>query len=142
MKNVSFRQLVRLLAETETEVIIGDPLASLQAILQVALPKHPRVQEFSRAQYEYLLPRWARLYEEVGATYRLSLADGYTWDDMALLFNAVVEGVVLRARAEGVEPRLSNGERILSGAIFAMVPTLLANCPPDLDKVFPVGLSG
>ena len=139
MKEVSFGQLVRLLAEAETEAITADPLSSLQAILQVALPKHPRVQEFSRAMYEYLLPRWARLYEEVGSSYGLRLAVGYTWDDMALLFNTVVEGAVLRARAEGGTPRLSNGEGILAGAIFAMVPALLANCPKDLDEIFPAG---
>ena len=138
MKEASFGQLIRLLAEAETAAVASDPLANLQAILQTALPKHPRVQEFSRAQYEYLLPRWAQLYEEVGAAYGLSLADGYTWGDMSLLFNSVVEGVILRARVEGGGPKLSNGEGILASAIFAMVPTLIANCPQDLDALFPV----
>ena len=138
MKEASFGRLVRFLAEAEMETVTNDPLSNLQAILQTALPKHPRVQEFSRAQYEYLLPRWAQLYEEVAATYGLSLADGYTWGDMALLFNSVVKQAVLRARAEEGPPRLSNGEEVLVGAIFAMVPTFLANCPPDLDDIFPV----
>lgn len=138
MKEASFGQLVRLLAAAETEAVIADPVANLQAILQAALPKHPRVQEFSRAQYDYLLPRWAQLYEEVGAAYGLDLADGYTWNDLALLFNSVVEGAVLRARTEGKAPTLSNGEEVLAAAIFAMVPTVLANCPQDLDSLFPV----
>lgn len=141
MKEVSFGQLIRLLAAAETEAITDDPLSSLQAILQAALLKHPRVQEFSRAQYDYLLPRWAQLYEEVGAAYGLHLADGYTWGDMALLFNSVVEGVVMRARVEADEPRLSNGEGVLAAAIFAMVPTLLADCPLNLDDTFPAGSS-
>jgi hypothetical protein len=96
------------------------------------------LREFSRAQYESLLPRWAELYEETATVYGLNLAAGYTWGDMALLFNAVNEGVTLRTRLEGV-PQLSNGEGVLTSAIFAMLPTLLDNCPSNLDKVFPVG---
>ena len=137
-KEVAFGQLIRLLAATETEAVLNDQRMSLQAILQVALPSHPRVQEFSRAQYEYLLPAWASLYEEISTTYGLSLADEYTWNDMALLFNSVVEGVTIRSRAEQDEPKLSNGEGVLAAAIFAMVPTLLANCPKDLGATFPV----
>lgn len=138
-KEVSFGQLIRLLAAVETESVLNDPRMSLQAILQVALPSHPRVQEFSRAQYEYLLPAWGKLYKEIATTYGLSLADGYTWNDMALLFNSVVEGVTMRSRAEPEEPKLSNGEGVLASAIFAMVPTLLTNCPKELDATFPVG---
>jgi len=138
MTEASFGQLVRFLTEAEIEAVSSDPLSNLQVILQTALPKHPRVQEFSRAQDEYLIPRWAQLFEEVAVTYGLSLANGYTWGDMALLFNSVVKQAVLRARAEEGPTRLSGGEGVVAGAIFAMMPTLLANCPPGLDSIFPV----
>jgi hypothetical protein len=138
MRKESFGRLIRALAAAETEAITTDPYATLQAILQTALPKHPRVQEFIRAQYEYLLPHWAQLYEEVGCSYGLDLSAGYTWNDLALLFNSVVEGVVFRARAMGSTPTLSSGEDILAGAILVMVPTLIADCPQDLDTIFPI----
>jgi dGTP triphosphohydrolase len=138
-KEVSFGELIRLLAAAETEAVMNDERVSLQSILQVALPNHPRVQEFSRAQYEYLIPEWGRLYAEVASAYGLMLADGYTWDDMALLFNSVVEGILIRARTEHNEPKLSNGEGVLSGAIFVMAPSLLKNCPQDLDSAFRIG---
>lgn len=138
MREASFGQLIRHLAAAETEAVAADPLANLQVFLQAALPRHPRVQEFSRAQYDYLLPRWAQFYEEVAGAYGLDLADGYTWDDLALLFHTVVEGAVLRARTEGRAPNLSNGEGVLAAAIFAIVPTISPNCPQDLDSVFPI----
>jgi hypothetical protein len=138
LKEASAGQLIRVLSAAETEAVIADPLAHLQAILQVSLPKHPRVQEFCRAHYDYVLPRWAQLYEELAAAYGLDLADGYTWNDVALLLNSVVEGVAVRARTEGSAPVLSNGQGVLEAAIIAMLPTLYANCPQDLDQLFPV----
>jgi hypothetical protein len=125
ISEVSLGQLVRLLAAAEVDAMLADPLVNLQAIVQTALPKHPRVQEYCRAQYELLLPLWARLYERVATAYGLSLKSGRTWDDAALLFNSVVEGALVRARVEGAEPRLSDGEGVLAGAILAMLPSLV-----------------
>jgi hypothetical protein len=138
LKGASLGQLNRLLCSAEVEAVISNPLAHLQAILKVALPKHPRVQEFSRAHYDYVLPRWAKFYAEVAAAYGLDLADGYTWNDVALLVNSVIEGVAVRARTEGSAPMLSNGQGVLEAAVTAMLPTLFANCPQDLDQLFPV----
>lgn len=134
----SFGQLVRALAAAEVEAMLADPIVSLQGIVQAALPRHPRVQEFSRAQYDYLLPQWGAIYEEVAAAYGLTLANTRTWSDVALLFNSVIEGALVRARVEGSEPRLSNGEGVLAGAIFTMLPSMLNNCPEDLDSRFAV----
>jgi hypothetical protein len=138
LKEASLGQLIRLLCAAETEAVIADPLAHLQAIIQVALPKHPRVQEFSRAHYDYVLPRWAKLYEELALAYGLNLADGYTWNDVALLYNSIIEGVAVRARTEGSAPMLSNGQGVLEAAIIAMTPTFCPDCPQDLNEVFPV----
>jgi hypothetical protein len=135
---ISLGQLVRTLAAAEVDAMLADPLVALQAIVQTALPKHPRVQEFTRAQYEYLLPRWAQLYARVATAYGLSLKSGRTWDDVALLFNSVVEGALMRARVEGAETRLSNGDGVLAGAILAMLPSLLDSAE-DWDTCYAEG---
>lgn len=140
-KEASLGQLVRALAAAEVQEISADPLYALQGVVQAALPKHPRVQEFCRNQYDYLLPRWGQLYEEVAKAYGLALTAKHTWLDVALLFNSVVEGAIFRSRVEGEEPTLSNGDGVLAGAIFAMLPTLLTNCPNDWDSCFPIDIA-
>lgn len=138
IRHSSLGDLVRAVAAVEMTAITEDSLSAVQAIVQAALPSHPRVQEFARAQYDFLLPRWARLYEEITAAYGLELAEGFTWDDVALLFNSIAESAFLRMRVEGQEPRLANGEGVLVGAIFVMLRVLLAECPDDLDGCYPV----
>lgn len=67
--------------------------------------------------------------------YGLKLKPGFTWSDVALLFNAVVEGALVRARIYKVEAVLSNGERVLAGAILVMLPSLLEELPDDCGVV-------
>jgi hypothetical protein len=138
MAGTSLQELVRLLAAAEVEAMLADPLVSLQTIVQAALPNHPRVRYFSRAQYDMILPRWAHLYERVTAGYGLKLQAGFTWLDVALLFNTVVEGALARARVDRAEPTLSTGERVLAGAIFVMLPALLEGLPDDLSTLYSI----
>jgi hypothetical protein len=139
---VSFKELVQLLAVAEVEVILADPLINLQSIIQSALPSHPKVRQFSQAQYEIILTGWARLYERVSVSYGLRLKAGVTWPDVALLFNTIVEGVFVRARIDNNEPVLSNGEGILAGAIFVMLPSLVEPLPEDLSTLHAIGGTG
>jgi hypothetical protein len=67
--------------------------------------------------------------------YGLRLKPDVTWSDVALLFNAVVEGALLRARIYGKEATLSNGERVLAGAILAMLPSLVEGLPDDCSTL-------
>jgi len=136
MQSVSLLELVRLLAAAEVDSMLADPMVSLQTIVQAALPNHPRVRHFSRAQYDVLLPRWAELYQQVTTAYGLKLRDGLSWLDVALLFNSVVEGALVRARIDRHEPMLSNGEGVLAGAILAMLPGLLDGFPGDCGQLF------
>jgi len=136
VRTVSFGDLVRTLAAQEMQLTANDPLLALQSILQAALPRHPRVREFVTAQYELLLPRWAGLYERVALAYGLRIRTGLTWMDMALLFNAVIDGTLIRARIDGNAPALSDGSGVLSAAIMAMVPSLLDPPTSDVDQLF------
>jgi hypothetical protein len=142
MRTESLGGLVRLLAATELDSVMSDTISGIQAAVQSALPMHPRVQEFVRAQYDYLLPRWASIYQEVAQSYGLIPAPGTTFNDIALLFNTVIEGVSLRARVGGGEPELSSGVGAFEGAIRAMLPSLLANCPKNIDECMPVSREG
>lgn len=130
-QDVSLRELVRLLAASEVRAMLADQSFSILTIIQTALPNHPRVREFARAQYELLLPRWAALYERVANHFQLKLRPEFTWLDVALVFHSVVEGALIRARLEGQEPVMSGGEGVLAGSIIAMLPGLLEGLPAD-----------
>ena len=75
------------------------------------------------------MPLWAEIYEDIAGSYDVRLRSGFTWLDLAVLFNTVIEGSTFRAHVEGSQPRLSTGDGVLSGAIFSMIPSLLV--PPD-----------
>ena len=136
LRAVSLKELVQLLAAAEVDMTLVDPVFNLQSLIQAALPSHPRVRQFSQDQYDMLLTGWASLYERIAVAYGLRLKLGVTWADVALLFNAVVEGALVRARIYGKEAVLSNGERVLAGAILIMLPSLLAGLPDDCSTLY------
>ncbi len=134
---VSLAEFVRVLADVEVRTMLEDPLVGVQTIVQNALPNHPRVREFCRAQLDQLLPRWAKLYEKVATAYGLRLKSSYCWLDIAIIFNAIVEGELAWARVTG-RPVLSDGSHILGSAIMAMLPTVLDDAPDDLSSCYAV----
>jgi hypothetical protein len=137
LAGASLKDLVYSLAAVEVHSMVNDPGVSLQTIVQTALPNHPRVQRFVQAQYDLLLPGWAKLYEQIAIAYGLTLKKGFTWLDVALLFNTVVEGALVRARVDQAEPVLSNGEGVLAGAILVMLPSLIEGIPDDCGTLYP-----
>ena len=136
LSTFSLKELIQLLAAAEVDIILVDPGFNIQTIIQAALPNHPKVRQFSQAQYEMLLNGWANLYEGIAIAYGLRLKPGFTWSDVALLFNAVVEGALVRARIYGKESVLSNGERVLAGAILVMLPSLIEGLPDDCSTLY------
>jgi hypothetical protein len=136
LNKASLKELAQKLAAAEVDMILVDPIFNLQTIIQAALPNHPRVREFSEAQHEMLLTGWARLYEQIAVAYGLQLKPGFIWSDIALLFNAVAEGSLIRARINGAEAVLSNGERVLAGAIFVMLPSIVDGLPEDYGTLY------
>lgn len=122
-------KLVRHIAAAVIQGMTNDPLSSLQAMIEAALPSHPVVRQHVRLQAGTTLPRWAELYERIAITKEYRLKPCYTWPDMALLFNLVTLGVLARTRLQGSEPRLSTGERVLDAAILAMLPSLTEPSP-------------
>jgi hypothetical protein len=126
-RHLPFAQLVRLLVERVMNATLNDPLWSLQTVVWVALPNHPRVQLFLKARYEQWIAYWAGIYEELAGHYGLELRPEYTWVDVAELFHAVAEGARLRARAMGAVAALSSGDNVLAGAVHVMLQGLCAN---------------
>jgi hypothetical protein len=137
LAEASLKELIESLAAAEVHAMLNDPIVSLQATIQAALPNHPRVQHFIQAQYDVLLPGWAKLYEQVAAAYGLTLKEGFTWLDVAVLFNTIVEGALVRARVDQAEPVLSNGEGVLVSAILIMLPSLIEGIPDDFGNLYP-----
>jgi hypothetical protein len=122
--------LSRLISEMTRVVLantLNDPLWSLQTIVWVGLPNHPRVRTFLKINYEQLVTNWAGLYEQVAQRYGLELRAGYTWLDVAEMLNAVTEGARMRAKGMGSIAALSSGENVVVGAIQAMLPGLFVN---------------
>lgn len=141
-KNPSLAELVRSFTSNLTAEILEDPLSGLQYVLLTTLPRHPRVREFTNARYELLFPRWATICDRIATTYGLRLRPGATWLDVAMLFNMIIEGYVVRARVETARPTLSTGESLETGAIISLLTSLL-DIPPgeSLDNLYIVDRS-
>ncbi|WP_433502078.1 hypothetical protein ACQP04_19955 [Pseudonocardia halophobica] len=122
-----FPQLARYLADAVMSATMRDPLWSLQTIVWVALPNHPRVQRYLKARYEQWIAAWASTYEQLAARYDLRLRPGVTWLDVAEMFNAVADGARVRGMAMGAVASLSSGDSVVVGAVRAMMPTLFLN---------------
>lgn len=127
----SFSVLVQRVSAAVMAQTLEDPLWALQTIVWVALPNHPRVREFLELRYQQWTEDWARIYEQLACRYDLELRPGYTWLDVAELFNSVADGARLRAQGIGSVARLSSGDDVLVGAIHAMMPGLFVE--PDVN---------
>lgn len=125
--DMPFPQLARHIADAVMTATLNNPLWSLQTIIWVALPNHPRVQVFLKARYEQWIAHWSATYQELAGRYALQLRPGYTWLDVAELFNAVADGARVRAKGMGTVASLSSGENVVVGAIQAMLPALFLN---------------
>jgi hypothetical protein len=118
------------MADATLASTLDDPNWSLQTIIWVALPNHPRVRTFLKGRYEYWISQWALLYEEVGRRYGVTMRPGYSWLDLAHLLNTVADGARVRAAALGSVAALSSGDNVLVGSINAMLPSLLVDAEP------------
>jgi hypothetical protein len=126
-EDLPFAELVRQVVERVMGVTLDDPLWGLRTVVWVALPNHPRVQMFLKAQYEQWVAYWTVLYERLAGRFGLQLRPEYTWHDVAEVFHALAEGARLRARATGSAAALSSGDNVLVGAIHMLLPGLFLN---------------
>jgi hypothetical protein len=126
-EDLPFSQLVRQLVDRVMAVTLNDQLWSLQTVVWVALPNHPRVQLLLKAQHEQWIACWALLYEKLAGRYGLELCPQYTWRDVAEVLHAVAEGARLRARVMGSAAALSSGDNVLAGAMHMLLPGLVLN---------------
>ena len=125
--DLPFAEFVRQLVERVMAVTLRDQLWSLQTVVWVALPNHPRVQLYLKARYEQWIACWAQLYEGICNRYGLELRPQYTWRDVAEVLHAVAEGARLRARVTGSAAALSSGDNVLAGAVHMLLPGLFLN---------------
>jgi hypothetical protein len=132
--DIPLPELIRRMADATLASTLDDPNWSLQTIVWVALPNHPRVRTFLKGRYEYWLSQWALLYEDVGRRYGVAMRPGYTWLDLAHLLNTVADGARVRAAALGSVAALSSGDNVLVGSIYAMLPNLLVDAVPVSQK--------
>ncbi|MEU8984375.1 hypothetical protein [Streptomyces sp. NPDC048309] len=116
--------LIREGTEAELQSTLASPVVGLQTFIQAALPRQPRIQQAIHAIETTALDEWARLYGAVFPAYGLSLRPGASWLDMSRLFDALIEGVLLKARTLDHIPCLANGDNLLAGGIFALLPAL------------------
>jgi hypothetical protein len=125
-KDLTFHELIEQLAEIELAGAMEDRNTALQIVVQGAMPNHDRVRAYVTATYDEVLPRWAAIYEKVATLYGLSLRPGCTWLDMAIMFDALLEGLALRVRCQAEAPTLASGRPALPGTILALLHGLLA----------------
>ena len=132
--DIALTDLIREMSQVTLAATLDDPLWSLQTIVWVGLPNHPRVRTFLKINYEQLLSNWAELYKQVARRYGLELRPGYTWLDVAEMLNAVTDGARMRAKGMGSVAALSSGDNVVVGAIRAMLPTLFAGADAALAE--------
>lgn len=122
---MTLHALIRQLTDVELCGTTEDRDVALRIAVQAATPRHETVRAYVAATYDEILPTWAGIYEKVGARYGLRLRPDYTWVDVAMMFDAVLEGVALRARCQSRPTRSSVGEPVISAMILALLPGLL-----------------
>ena len=132
--DIALTDLIREMSQATLAATLEDPLWSLQTIVWVGLPNHPRVRTFLKINYEQLLSNWAELYQQVARRYGLELRPGYTWLDVAEMLNAVTDGARMRAKGMGSVAALSTGDNVVVGAIRAMLPALFTNTDAALTE--------
>jgi hypothetical protein len=132
--DIALPDLIREMVHATLAPTLEDPLWSLQTIVWVGLPNHPRVRTFLKINYEQLLSNWAELYQQIARRYGLELRPGYTWLDVAEMFNAVADGARMRAKGMGSVAALSTGDNVVVGAIRAMLPGLFTNADAVLAE--------
>jgi hypothetical protein len=127
--DVPLPRLIRELVDAVLSSTVEDPLWSLQTMVWVALPNHPRVQTFLKDRYEHLIGEWADIFEELAGVYGLQLRPGHTWRDVSEMINALSDGARVRARAMGSVASLSSGEDVVFGSILTMMSGLFVDVP-------------
>lgn len=105
LTDISFNELVDWLAVAESDEVTSVPEVRLQLAVQTAFPADDRVRALAKGLYDRQRDAWAVLYEQIAATYGITLdpAAAIDWDDVATIFNLVVEGASLR---RAVSPEL------------------------------------
>lgn len=127
-------ELVRVAAQAEIDSTLHDPIITLQTFLQAALPRQPEIQAAVNRIEQEMISEWARLYAVLLPGYGLDLSPGTTHQDVAELFDTVIEGVLLRARSLGKVPKTSNGQDMLTASILTMLPTLCGVTPQEIEQ--------
>lgn len=135
---MTLHELVRQLADTELRGVFDDRNTGLRIVVQGAMPNHERVRAYVAATYEQILPMWAGIYEKIGTMYGLQPRPPYTWLDLAVMFDAVLEGTALRARCQPDAAFLSAGDSILAGTVLALLPGVLDDYDgQDRNRILP-----
>jgi hypothetical protein len=126
-------EFVRLAADAQTQQVVANPLASLQTFVQATHPANPNIRMYVQRLEDEALELWSELYEVIFTGYGLELRPGTTWRDIAELFTTLAEGAILRHRSYDEPPELSNGLRLLSAGVLAMLPSLLDTSVENLQ---------
>ncbi|MFE6127778.1 hypothetical protein ACFQ6Q_05820 [Streptomyces sp. NPDC056437] len=126
-------QLVREGTAAEIRSTLDDPTVGLQTFIHASLPRHPLIREGIETLETALLDMWASLYAAVFPAYGIELRSGFSWGDMAQLFDTAIEGTLLKARSRGDVPCLDNGDSLLAGSILAMLPGLCDVAAGDIE---------
>ncbi|MCM0619387.1 hypothetical protein [Nocardioides bruguierae] len=111
--DLPFGEVARVLSSEESDVQGTDPVIQLQIALQAAFPADRRLQELVRANYEHRLEAWARIYEDVAEAFGLRVTRaGFTFRDVAAVYNTIVEGVHQRLTAHPSLGLLEDGRSL------------------------------
>jgi hypothetical protein len=134
--DLTLGEVVRVGAAGEMASTLADPIVSLQTLIQVALPRHPRISAAIVELETVSLGLWAALYAAVLPAYGLTLREDVTFLDLARMFDTAIEGLLLKARVidDSLLPTLSNGDEALAGIILNLLPSLCSTTAEVIES--------
>lgn len=119
--------LVDWLAVAESDQVTSVPEVRLQLALQTAFPSDARIRDLAKRLYQKQQTQWAILYEEIGVAYGIELDPNVElgWQDMATIFNLVVEGAGLRRTVAPELGVLDNGAHVATKTIQMLLEKMV-----------------
>lgn len=99
LRTLTFGEMAATVAAEQQKLSQTNPLVALTFTLATALPEHPVVRELTAERYRKAVHLWAELYRKTGHKYGFQLRSGYSYEDLAIFLNTLIDGVIVRELA-------------------------------------------
>ena len=124
LPHLTFSQVVDHLTAQESTLAPMASIYRLQHVMRMMFPTDETIRRYAAALYDVQMKRWAPLYAEVAAAYRLPGlhgADPPVFTDLAPVLGLVVEGAFVRSTSLQADTARSDGTPTAVAAARAVI---------------------